>query len=62
MQRAKHAFTVSLPPLTRMFYFSGYGTALCAEIRNSKSETRNKFKIPNSNVPNKTFWILNFSL
>ena len=58
MQRAKHAFTVSLPPLTRMFYFSGYGTALCAEIRNSKSETRNKFKILMFKIQNEVVLVI----
>ena len=29
----------SFPPLTEMFHFSGYATALCAEIPNAKKQT-----------------------
>jgi len=31
---------VSFPPLTKMFQFSGYAAALCAETRNSNIEIR----------------------
>lgn len=53
--------TVSFPPLTKMFHFSGYGAALCAETPNHKLQETN-CKLQDSIIKRLEFlvWLLIF--